>query len=61
MRNGAAIAIDHHFSYEAKGGVNKKFQREPNATKDDYAFIRTLSNWNGGPINIFTPVIILVD
>ena len=61
MRNCAAIALDHHFSYAAKGGVNKKFQRKPNITKDDYEFIRTLSNWNGGPINIYTPFILLVD
>ena len=61
MRNCAAITIDHHFSCEAKGGVIKKFQNTPNITKDDYDFIRTLSNWNGGPINMYTPFIILVD
>ena len=41
--------------------MNKKFQREPNSMKDDYAFIRTATNWNGGPINIFTPFIVLID
>ena len=61
MRNCAAIAIDHHFSYEAKGGVDKKYKRKPTITKDDYAFIHTLSNWHGGPINIFTPFILCLN
>ena len=61
MRNCAAIATDHHFSCEAKGGVNKESQSKPNTTKDDYEFIYSLSDWNGGLINIFTPFIILVD
>ena len=61
MRNFAAIAIDHHYSYEKKGGVNNKFQIKPNITKKDYDFIRILSNWNGGAINIYTPFILLVD
>ena len=58
MRNCAAIAIDHHFSYEAKGGVDKLFQINPKITKNDYEFIRRLSKWNGGPINMYTPYFI---
>ena len=61
MRNCSVIAIDHHFSYEAEGGVNKMFHSNPNITKGDYEFIRKLSNLNGGSINIYTPFVILVN
>ena len=55
LRNCTALAIDHHYSYEAKGGVEKLLKRNPKVTKNDYDFIRKLSKWNGGPINIYAP------
>ena len=47
----AAIAVDHHCSYTANGGVRHRFQREPEMTMEDYAMIRDLSKWAGGVLS----------
>ena len=41
--------------------MKNKFQVSPNITKKDYDFIRILSDWTGGDVNIYTPYVILVD
>ena len=41
--------------------MKDKFQVLPKIDKKDYDFIRNLSDWTGGDINIYTPFIILVD
>ena len=41
--------------------MKDKFQVSPKIDKKDYDFIRNLSDWTGGDINIYTPFIILVD
>ena len=41
--------------------MKDKFQVSPKIYKKVYDFIRNLSDWTGGDINIYTPFIILVD
>ena len=47
----AVIAVDHHCSHTADGGVRQHFQIEPETTMEDYKMIRELSKWVGGTLS----------
>ena len=56
-----AIAIDYHFAFEQKGGVEEIYTKTPLLAKRDYNIIRNLGQWVGGPISCDITFLIFQD
>ena len=56
-----AIAVDYHFEFGQKGGVEQIYTKTPLLTKRDYNIFRILGQWVGGPISCDITYLIFQD